>query len=152
MIEGLFGLFQKLIALFQEKKKPSEEPGKKDEEKEKKPPELRPICADDLEVYEKILYGVLPRQPPSIKPSATIKTAMEEAAERGHFLSALQLALWKDDPDKVREYWSKYAELYGKEPKILAPGMAERAVKKTREYYAAWQEWQARQKKKSETF
>lgn len=91
--------------------------------------ELRTICADDLEVYEALRTTML------LDPKK-IENSMEEIVEKGKYAIAGGLAIYKGDVEKVKEYFSKYAEQTGKKLKILE--IPERAVEKAQEYYAKY--------------
>ena len=119
-------MFNRLFKLFKKKEeKPLEKPAEKKEEV--KPPELKVICADDPEAYEALNNTML------VYPRG-ISVSMKEATEKGDFFTAGQLAIYKGDVEKVKEYFGKYAELSGRKLKILE--IPERAVKKAQEYYA----------------
>jgi len=140
MIERLFGLFQRLIALFKKKGKPLEEPVEKEKAKEIN---LKDICADDPEAFD-ALYGNVFFTP------WLINLSMDGEAEKGHFMIAGMLAIYAGDVEKVKEYFGKDSELTGRKWKILEPGIAERAVKKAQEYYAVVLKKEEERKRKKE--
>lgn len=117
------GLLKKLF-----KKEKREEEIRKTEKTET---ELKIFCGEDTEVYE-ALYTTMLLHPKDLSIS------MEEAAERGDYVIAGALALWKGDLQKVKEYFGKKAEQSGKKLKILE--IPERAIKKAQEYCAKYPE------------
>ena len=121
----------KLLKKLQFGEKQKEKTPKEPEEKETKKTELEIVCADDPEAYE-ALYTTMFLYPWKIKES------IGEVAEKGDYAIAGGLAIYKGDVEKVKEYFSKYAELTGKRLKILE--IPERAVKKAQEYYVKYPE------------
>lgn len=86
-------------------------------------PELKAVCGDDSEVYEALCNTML------LTPWL-LKVSMDEAAEKGDYMTAGGLALYEGNIAKVKEYFG----LTGKPLKILE--IPERAVDKAQEYYA----------------
>ena len=101
-----------------------------DEEKKKVDliPDLEDFCGDDREVYEALYNTML------LTPWRIHDVSMEEAAEKGNFMTAGGLAIYEGNVEKVKEYFGKHCELMGVKLKILE--IPERAVKKAQEYYA----------------
>lgn len=91
-------------------------------------PDLEEFCGDDREVYEALSRTMF------LTPWL-ILDSMEEAAQRGDYMTAGGLAIYEGDVEKVKQYFGKYAEIKGRKLKILQ--IPERAVKKAQEYYRA---------------
>ena len=86
-------------------------------------PDLEAVCGDESEIYEALQDTMF------LTPWRLTET-MEEAAEKGSYMTAGGLALHKGDVEKVKEYF----RLTGRKLKILE--IPERAVEKAQEYYA----------------
>jgi len=128
-------LFNRLFRLFKKKReKPLEKPLERPLKKrgEKKPPDLEDYRAIDPGACE-ALYDTMLLYPRKIEIS------MKEAAKKGGFFTAGQLALYAGDVKKVKEYFGKYAKLSGRKLKILE--IPERAVKLAQQYYKDYREY-----------
>lgn len=115
-----------LHRLFKRRAKTEKEPAAvlpSPRREETKLPDLEAVCGDDSEVYEALQDTMF------LTPWRLTET-MEEAAEKGSYMTAGGLALYKGDVEKVKEYF----RLTGRKLKILE--IPERAVEKAQEYYA----------------
>ena len=117
---------------------------KKSSEAERAEPDLKEICKDDPEAYEALYDTMLLSPELAGKSSEEVAKEAEKQEEKGDIFSAAAkyriaggLAIYEGDIEKVKRYFSKYAELTGRSMKILE--IPERAVEKAREYYRARQ-------------
>ncbi len=110
------------------------------EEKKEAFSRLKELCSTDIEVFE-ALKDTLFLDPRKINFS--LNDAVSKARELEKSKDTLRAAVWyriagglaiyEGDASKVREYFGKYAELTGRQPKILQ--IPDEAVKKAQEYY-----------------
>jgi len=115
-----------LNLLFKRTAKPQKEPTPVSRPQKQQQPELpglKAVCGEDDDVYE-ALHNTMLLTPWLLKES------MEEVAEKGDYLAAGGLAIYKADIEKAKEYF----RLTGRKLKILE--IPERAVEKAQEYYA----------------
>ena len=115
---------------------------KKSSEAERAEPDLKEICKDDPEAYEALYDTMLLSPELAGKSSDDAASEAEKQEEKGDIIGAAAkyriaggLAIYEGDIEKVKRYFSKYAELTGRSMKILE--IPERAVEKAREYYRA---------------
>jgi len=125
-----------------EKRRVDVEEEKISSEAERAEPDLKEICKDDPEAYEALYDTMLLSPELAGKSSEEVAKEAEKQEEKGDIFGAAAkyriaggLAIYEGDIEKVKRYFSKYAELTGRSMKILE--IPERAVEKAREYYRA---------------
>lgn len=132
----------RILRLFKGKEK-EKKFGEMLEEKKEVSSRLKELCSADIEVFE-ALKDTLFLDPRKINFS--LNDAVSKARELEKSKDTLRAAVWyriagglaiyEGDVSKVKEYFSKYAKLTGKNLKILE--LPEEAVKKAQEYYGKY--------------
>jgi len=128
--------------LLGEKQKSEENPEQQEVKEAKEPTEFDEFFRGEPEVYE-ALKDLIFLNPKKLKIS--IKDAEDKAKElkkakdnlraAGWYRIAGSLAIYEGNVSKVKDYFSKYGKLMGKNPRILEN--PELAVKRAQDYYKA---------------
>jgi len=129
--------------LLDEKKKSQEKPEQQEVKEATEPTELEEFFRGEPEVYE-ALKDLIFLDPRKVKISINdaedkakeLKKAKDDLRAAGWYRIAGSLAIYEGNVHKVKDYFSKYAKLTGKNPKILEN--PELSVKRAQDYYKAF--------------